>query len=416
MVHSKLPTAPVAITRAHRGPGPAFTDTEEALRVTRLYLFLVFALLLAACGSPAPAGQATTATAPGGAGEPAAVSASPTAPSGVGAEGASETPSPSTTGVSGPLRNLKVALLVNGTLGDKSFFDSANEGMKRAESELGASIEVVQEQNAAAWEDTLRQLAEGGYDLVIVGTFQMIDPLTAVAPDYPDQKFIIFDAPVNAPNVASITYAQNEGSFLAGVLAACASKSKELKGLSGQTKIGAVGGENIDVINDFITGYEAGAQYVDPKFEVLKSYIGVGPQAYNDPNRGKELAAEQLRQGANVVFGVAGGSGVGVIDAAKEQNRYAIGVDSNQNSLAPGVVLSSMLKQVGNSVFDLIRMEASGSLPTGKVYRYGIENNGIGLAEDDLYEQYVPQECQDQVDKAKEDIARKKVQVPTAFQ
>ncbi|MDQ3855793.1 MAG: BMP family ABC transporter substrate-binding protein, partial [Chloroflexota bacterium] len=261
---------------------------------------------------------------------------------------------------------------------------------------------------------TLRQLAEGKYDLIVVGTFTMIDALNAVAPEFPKQKFIFFDATVDHPNVANIVYAQNEGSFLAGALAGCVVSKTDMKGLTGDKVIGVVGGEDIPVINDFVVGYEQGAKYVDPNIEVLKTYNS-GPQAYEDPAKGKELANALLEQGAGVVFNVAGKTGLGVLEAAAEANRYSIGVDANQNSLHPGSVLSSMLKRVDNSVFDLIQMEATGSLKTGKTYPYGIQNQGVGLAEDRYYKQYVPQVCQDMVEKAKRDIATGKVEVRTAF-
>lgn len=380
----------------------------------RLYtLLLILALLLAACGTQQAGGTSEPGSASGTA---TAVGAAPTgeATSDAGATATGTGASARATGTAGPVKQLKVALLVNGSLGDKSFFDSANRGVQKAQRELGATVQVVQEREAANWEGTLRRLAQGENDLVVVGTFQMVDALKVVAPEFPDQKFIFYDAVVDAPNVANITYAQNEGSFLAGALAGCVVNS-DLANLSGEKKIGAVGGEDVAVINDFIVGYEQGAKYVDSEIEVLRAYVGTGAQAYNDAPKGKELATAQFDAGASIVFQVAGGSGLGVIDAAKEQQRYAIGVDSNQNGEAPGVVLSSMLKRVDNSVFDMIQMEATSSLRTGRTYSYGIQNDGVGLAEDELYEKHVPDECKQQVEKAKQDIASKKVRVQTAF-
>jgi len=309
---------------------------------------------------------------------------------------------------------LNLALMINGTLGDKGFFDSAKAGTDRAKAELGAKVRVVEERDAANWESVLRQLAQGDYDAIVLGTFQMVDALNNVAPEFPNQKFILFDATVDQPNVANIVYAQNEGSFLAGALAGCVVSRSEMKGLSGDKVIGAVGGLDIDVINDFIVGYEQGAKYVDPEIEVLKAYNS-GANAFEDPNKGKELANAQLEQGAGVVFNVAGKTGLGVLEAASEAGRYSVGVDSNQNALYPGSVLTSMLKRVDNSVFDLIQIEATSSLRTGRTYPYGIQNEGVGLAEDALYDQHVPQACKDQVEKAKMDIASGKVEVATAF-
>lgn len=399
-------------------------------------------MLLSACGNngagntgtPSGGGQATTAptaasgpagvTPTTGAAGPTGVAVTGTAASGPaettetpGAEGTQAPPGGATaeaTHTSGRSRKLKIALMANGTFGDKGFFDSAKAGVDRAKGELGATVKTIEAREADSWEPTLRQLAQGDYDLIIVGTFQMVDALNTVAPEFPKQKFVFFDATVDQRNVANIIYSQNQGSFLAGALAGCVVDSSELKNLSSDKVIGAVGGEDIDVINDFIVGYEQGAKYVDPKIEVLKSYNS-GPQAYEDPAKGKELAAAQFEQGANIVFAVAGKTGLGVLEAAKDEGRYAIGVDSNQNGLYPGTVLTSMLKRVDNSVFDLIQMEATGSLKTGKTYPYGIQNNGVGLAEDKLYEKYVPEKCQKQVDRAKKDIASGKVEVKSAF-
>lgn len=401
-------------------------------------------LLLAACGSnsvttntPVPAGGPTTAASPVGGGsreptgEPIATSASePTASVEPTTEANATAPVEETSSAAGPtaaggpaaqasatsgsVKMLNLALMINGTLGDKGFFDSAKAGTDRAKAELGAKVRVVEERDAANWESVLRQLAQGDYDAIVLGTFQMVDALNNVAPEFPNQKFILFDATVDQPNVANIVYAQNEGSFLAGALAGCVVSRSEMKGLSGDKVIGAVGGLDIDVINDFIVGYEQGAKYVDPEIEVLKAYNS-GANAFEDPNKGKELANAQLEQGAGVVFNVAGKTGLGVLEAASEAGRYSVGVDSNQNALYPGSVLTSMLKRVDNSVFDLIQIEATSSLRTGRTYPYGIQNEGVGLAEDALYDQHVPQACKDQVEKAKMDIASGKVEVATAF-
>lgn len=376
-----------------------------------MIVMAILCLLLAACGSGGVAtpGSATTAV-PLAASPTAEATRAATAPvitEGTVGAGASPTGE--------AVEQLRIAMFVNGALGDKSFWDSANAGVQRAKSELGAETRVVEGGfDVSSWEPALRRLAQADYDIILVGTFQMPDIVNSVAPDFPDKKFILFDATVDQSNVANISYAQNEGSFLAGVLAGCVANS-ELPNVSGDKTVGVVGGEDVAVINDFVVGYEQGAQYVDPEMQVLKAYVGTGAAAYNDPTKAKELATAQFGDGASIVFQVAGGSGLGVIDAAKELNRYAIGVDSNQNGEAPGVVLSSMLKRVDNSVFDLIQMEATGSLRTGKTYLYGIQNDGVGLAEDKYYNKHVPQECKDQVDRAKQDIASKKVRVKSGF-
>lgn len=353
-----------------------------------LRVSLVLSLLAVACGRGPARGTGTltpTAT-------PAAVSAT------------------STAAATEPFR---VAMLVTGSRGDGSFV-SARKGVQRAEQELGAEVRIVEERSRYRWEPALRRLARGDNDLVVVGTSEMTDILTRVAPDFPDQKFILFDATVDKPNVASITFAQNEGSFLAGALAACVVDG-EVDDPKARKLIGVIGAEDIDVVNDFIVGYEEGAKYVDPDIAVRITYIGGGTSGGEDRARGRRLASTQFKAGARVVFGVAGGSSRGVMDAARQARRYAIGVEPSENELAPGVVLSSVLKRVDRSIFDLIQMEATGSLRTGRTYTYGIQNNGVGLDEDWYYRWYVPEECRQQVEKAKRDIASKKVRVETAF-
>lgn len=394
-------------------------------------LLLSASLLLTACGGATPASPTQPAASTAPAASPAtavtAPSPSPTTVASSPSPGMTSTagmPTPGTTATAaatsaatvtrptgGAVKQLRVALLVTGTLGDKGFWDSAKAGVDRAQAELGAQVQTVEFPNAADWQPALAQLAQGGYDIIVLGGFDMIDALNVIAPQFPDTKFIFFDATVDQPNVANITYAQNEASFLAGVLAACAVNNPEIKNKSGKKVVGAVGGMDIPVINDFIVGYNQGAKYADPSIRVLKSYAGT----WEDPAKGKELARDQFQQGADVVFAVAGKTGLGVLEAAKDANRYAIGVDANQNAEQPGHVLTSVLKRVDNSVFDLLQIAATGTLQTGKTYTYGIENNGVGLAEDDLYRKYVPQACRDQVNKAKEDVASGKVRVDTAF-
>lgn len=423
------------------------------MKATLSSLSLVLALLLAACGGTpeSPAASGTEGTVPIGAtgtvGGPSTVPIQPegtggaeaigtaTADAGAGDAGAGdETPQAGATGTAGvgaavggpvagtstagPTKRVKVSVMYNGTLGDKGFFDSAQAGVQRAVKELNAELVTeVAEPTQANWIPTLQQLAEGDAEVIVLGTFQMVDAITEVAKEFPDKKFILYDATTEKPipNVASILYAQNEGSFLAGVVAACAATS-DLEGVTGEKVIGAVGGDNVDVINDFIVGYEQGAKYFDAEMEVRKAYNS-GPQAYEDPVKGKALASDLFADGASVVFQVAGKTGLGVLEAAKEEGRYAIGVDSNQNNLegSEGAVLTSMLKRVDNSVFDLIRREATGGLETGKTYTYGLQNEGVGLAEDAVYERLVPEKCKQQVERARREITSGKVEVRSAF-
>ncbi|SHF03631.1 nucleoside-binding protein [Marinitoga hydrogenitolerans DSM 16785] len=293
---------------------------------------------------------------------------------------------------------VKVALLINGTLGDKSFFDSAARGMKWAEEQLGAETKIIEMgYNPAEWEPTLEDISDlGEYDIIIVGTWQMVELLQRIAPLYPDQKYVIFDDAVdysqgNLDNVYSITYKQNEGSFLAGALAALVSNSKKFKySVPEKHIIGFLGGMDIPVINDFLVGYIEGAKYVDPDIKVLVSYVG----AWNDPAKGKEFTLSMYRQGADVVFAVAGETGNGVLAAAKEMDRWAIGVDSDMQLLYEEKdmdivkhTLTSMMKNVDFSLFRAIKLYEEGKMPLGKAEALGLKDKGVGLADNKYFEE-----------------------------
>lgn len=326
--------------------------------------------------------------------------------------GCSTTTAPSTgTSESTGAKMLSVANVVNGPLGDQGFFDDAERGMVALKT-AGHKTETLQADanNPAQWKANLESVSNGDWDVVIVGTSQMVDILTETAPKFPNQKFIIYDSVVDAPNVASITYKQNEGSFLAGVLAAIASTQKADFALSGGTKtIGAVGGMDIPVINDFFVGYEAGAKAVDPSIKVLTSYVG----NFTDSQKGYDQAKAMYDQGADVVFQVAGGAGIGVLQAAKDANKYAIGVDQNQNALQSGHILASMLKNVGESLEQAVGKAQDGSLEYGKTAAFGLANDGVGLDfanNNDI----VPKAVVDKIQDYKQQVVDGKLTVPTA--
>lgn len=323
---------------------------------------------------------------------------------GCSAGGSSDTPAENT--------NLSVALSVNGALGDQGFFDEAETGMVELK-KLGHNTTTLQADinNPAQWKSNLESLSTGKWDIAVAGTHQMVDPLTAIAAKFPKQKYLFFDAIVEAPNVASITYAQNEGSYLAGVLAATAATDTANFPLSSGSKtIGLVGGMDTSVINDFLAGFKAGAEAVDPSVNVLVSYVG----AFNDSAKGYDQAMGMYNQGADVVFQVAGGSGNGVLQAAKDANKYAIGVNSNQNALQPGHILASMEKRIGNSIVLAVQSAQDGTLEWGKTVTYGLANDGVGLNYADN-DNIVPDSVIKIVDGFKKQIIDGSVTVPTAF-
>ncbi len=307
---------------------------------------------------------------------------------------------------------LSVVNVINGPLGDQGFFDDAARGMAEME-KAGSKIQNIQSdaENPAQWRSNLESVSGGDWDVVIVGTSQFIDILDETAPKYPKQNYLIYDSVVEQPNVASIVYRQNEGSFLAGVLAAQATINKDTFPLAtGSKKVGIVGGMDIPVINDFVVGYKKGVESVDPSIEVLVSYVG----DFVDSNRGFDQATAMYEQGADVVFQVAGGAGIGVLRAAEDSGRYAIGVDSNQNPLHKGHILGSMLKNIGVSLKSAVDAHAAGTLKFGETTEYGLHNNGVSLTFEDNGD-IVPQEIQDEIATYSKKVVDGEIKVPTAY-
>jgi basic membrane protein A and related proteins len=324
---------------------------------------------------------------------------------------------------------IRVKNVINGTLPDKSFFDSAERGLQRAQKELGIEYKTIElGEDANKWEPGLDDAMADtdSYDILITGTFQMADFLTARADNYPDKKFIIYDTDVDrtkckCANVYGVVYAQNEGSYLAGVYAAGMMKDGTIPNLSGKHLIGAVGGLDIPVINDFIVGYEQGAKSVDPEVKLLKQYVG-GDKPFFDPAKGKEIALSMYEQGADFVFGIAGGSGQGIIDAAKDKGKYTIGVDSDQATIigatdpkAAQQILTSMQKNVDNSLFRALSLAKDGKLPWGQLEEIGLAERGVGLSKNDIYNKATPDTVKKLVEQAEADIVACKITVATAF-
>lgn len=306
-----------------------------------------------------------------------------------------------------------VVNVVNGPLGDQGFFDDAARGMKKIESE-GSKIQIIQSDanNPAQWKSNLESVSTGKWDIVITGTTQMHDILDQDAPKYPKQHYIIYDDVVKQPNVASIIYKQNEGSFVAGVLAGLVTTNKDKFPMAtGSKTVGLVGGMDIPVINDFVVGFKKGVESVDPSIQVKVSYVG----NFTDSNKGFDQAKLMYSQGADVVFQVAGGAGIGVLKAAAAAKRYAIGVDSNQNAIQPGFVLASMLKNIGVSLQQAVDDAATGKLKYGETTAYGLANKGVGLVFENNND-IVPKDIQAKVDEYSQKVADGSIKVPTVLQ
>jgi basic membrane protein A len=312
---------------------------------------------------------------------------------------------------------LKVVNLINGVLGDKSFFDSAERGVKKGSEEFGFEYKTIEAGiDPAKWQPALEDAAENEeYDVMILGTYQMSEFLQIVAPKYPDKKFILYDVSVDytacdCSNVYSVLYKQNEGSYLAGYYAGLMTESNI---------IGAVGGQDIPVINDFIVGYEQGAKDANPDVEVVVQYAG----GWNDPAKGKELALAMYQQGADIVFQVAGGTGVGIFQAAQEVGKWAIGVDSDQaliieetNPEQAAVILTSMMKNVDNSLYRAMDLYYQDALPFGEAESLGVKEGGVGLAYNKFYDENTPDDVKEAMTAVEEELAAGNITVDTVFE
>jgi basic membrane protein A len=226
-----------------------------------------------------------------------------------------------------------------------------------------------------------------------------------VARDYPDLRFAIIDGVIDLPNVASLIFKEHEGSFLVGMIAGRVTRTG---------KIGFVGGMNIPLIHKFQTGYEEGARYANPKIQVFQNYVGVTDAAWNNPGKGKELAKAQIERGADVIFQAAGNSGMGVFDAVEETRNLAIGVDSNQNWIKPGFVLTSMIKRVDVAVYNTVKEVVEGQFKGG-IHSFGLENEGVAFALDQYNGNLIPPSVIEDVERAKKEIIAGRIKVTDAM-
>lgn len=276
---------------------------------------------------------------------------------------------------------------------DKSFNESAFNGATRWATENNSSFKEIELQSDAQREQALRRFAESGANPIVMAGFMFATALGEVAKDYPDTKFAIIDMVVDAPNVRSVVFNEHEGSYLVGMLAAQASKTGT---------VGFIGGMDIPLIRKFACGYVQGVKSVNPDAVVVQNMTGTTPAAWNDPVKGSELTKAQIAQGADVVYAAAGGTGVGVLQTAADENILSIGVDSNQNYLHSGKVLTSMLKRVDNAVYDAMTQGAD--LETG-FNIMGISNGGVGYALDEHNASLITADMQASVDAASGQIA-----------
>ncbi len=290
----------------------------------------------------------------------------------------------------------RVCVVYSGNLGDKSYNDSCNMGSQKAVEDFGIELKSLEGTTGEEWEANLVSACEDGYDLVICSSSNFEEYLKEHASEYPDTKFAIIDTTVEAPNVASISFAQNQGSFLAGAAAAMFTQKTDVPGVNEDHVIGWVGGMDIPVLHDFYVGYEQGAKYIDPDIQILQAFAG----AWNDPLKGKELTMAQYEQGADIVMNVASGTGTGILEAAAEADKYAIGVDLNQDNDQPGHVLTSMMKRVDTACYLIIESVVNGTFEGGSTQYLSLANDGVSLTDFSVMREHLG-------DKFPEDIVEK---------
>jgi basic membrane protein A len=303
-------------------------------------------------------------------------------------------------------KDLRIALVLDkGGKDDKSFNSAAYKGAMKAKDELHAFLKYVEATDENAFESLLRSFAQKDFDIIFAIGVTQADAVRKVAAQFPDKHFALVDAEVKAPNVRSIVFEEHQGSYLVGAAAALTSKSG---------KVGFIGGMDIPLIRRFQLGYEAGVKKINPKAQVVSNYIGITGDAWNNPAKSKELAASQYDAGVDVVFAVAGASNSGVFDEAEEKGKFAIGVDSNQNWIKPGHILTSMLKRVDVAVFTTAQEAQAGKFVAGTQH-YGLDSQGVDFAVDQYNDKILPAASRKKLDAIKADIISGKIKVPDYY-
>ena len=304
-------------------------------------------------------------------------------------------------------KNIAVVYSTGGK-GDKSFNDAVFHGLEKAKAELGIKFSEYEPKNAESEaKEALEKFAETGeYDLIIGVGFTMKEAVIAAATAYPDQKFAIVDETITGlPNVTSLTFKEHEGSFIVGALAAMMSKTGT---------VGFVGGAESPIIQKFEAGFAQGAKYINPNIKVLTVYIG-GSNAFNDTASAKTKTETLIQQKADVVYHAAGGSGAGVFQAAKEKNVYAIGVDSDQDDIVPGTILTSMMKYVDVATFNIVKDTLEGKF-TNEHHEFGVKENGVGTTDFKNTKDKIGEANIKKLEEIKQDISSGKIVVSPTVQ
>ncbi len=323
------------------------------------------------------------------------------------------------------MAQVRVGLVFDaGGKNDRSFNQSAWEGAVKARKDFKITLKDVEPGDSSAVEEAMRAFATEGYDLIFGIGFANATAIQNVATEFPKINFAIVDSFVDLPNVASLQFREQEGSYLVGMIAAMRCRI-----VNGKRVVGFIGGMDIPLIHKFEVGYREGAKKIYPDIDVIVNYVGNTPTAWNDPSKAKEIAGAQIGKGASVIYAAAGASGNGLFDALKEVNGrgpcnpkyvnnqrsdncvYGIGVDSNQNYILPGQIATSMLKRVDVAVYDTIKKVKNGSFKGGESI-YGLNNNGVGYAMDKYNRRLVTKKMRKVINSLKQDIVDGKIVVP----
>ncbi|MGK5086391.1 BMP family ABC transporter substrate-binding protein [Bdellovibrionota bacterium FG-2] len=316
-------------------------------------------------------------------------------------------------------KDYKVGLILDkGGKDDKSFNSAAFRGATRARDEIKDEIKgepkiflkYVEATDDNAFESLTRSFAQKDFDLIIGIGVSQAEAIKKVSAQFPGKKFAIVDAEVKAPNVRALLFEEHEGSYLVGAIAAMVTQSGTL---------GFIGGMDIPLIRRFEMGYVAGAKKVNPKIKVISNFVGISGDSWNNPAKGKELAVSQFGAGADIIFAPAGASNLGVFDAAeekstKEKKKFAMGVDSNQNWIKPGYILTSMLKRVDQAVFAAIEDGVKGKFTAG-TQRFGLANQGIDYAVDQYNEKLLSPKVKAEAERIKAEIVAGKIKMPDFY-
>lgn len=297
---------------------------------------------------------------------------------------------------------LPVAMLIaQGGLGDQSYNDLANEGLVRCSEELGMESTAVESNDVVGEADQMiTRASQGDFGLVIDLEYAHGEALPRIAAEYPDVDYAILNLEAPGANVASVLFQEQEGSYLAGTLAARMTSVSDNPKVNAEKVIGVIGGSKSAGIDKFLSGFIQGANETDPDVKVLVAYT----DSFGDPAKGKQLAEAMFDQGADIVYAVAGGSGAGVIEAARDANRYAIGVDTDQDSLAPGNVLTSMIKRADVAVCSLMESYKNGDFPGGQTINLGLSEDAVGLSDFSFTGEEIPEEFKAEVETLSEAI------------